>query len=704
MKIAKYILLACIISVVFINAQTTPENLTIKIDSTQKLVVDKINKENLDKELHDAIIKIATARTDSLQQLIKNDTLVHHSTRLFLYDAIDNLLNKIIETKIENTFYFYGIDNVHNHFEKVAINLLHNKNNDEVFANLALNQIEPTTNNFNANVDATQPIVQLKTYYEIINNPSDLLTNLKIVSKRNFLYQNKLIDYIIYNYPDKLIFATKANDKELKEIILTAKNPYVNTIFQLSESYTIPTIVLPFIDDYAKNPEILDEINQWNKDKIVYFQKLVDKKIEAYKNNSPFINFLKRQTKLAASLNITYPINEAHNKPDNQRFAILKNLRAQDTHIAMVTDEDNLYTSTFLGMYKIMMTKIGENPDEFLTNLDNVRNNKFLRLISDYGMLNDFFDAMPKQKINLWLDKFITPYQGSAKQITESAMRMADAFYNIIKNPQYKPQIDERIDNMIALSQKNKDIRNEYVYRKLKSLLNYSTADYKKDATLTYKKLLNSKGNIVTVMYFYGDDDGRSSFENFKRTHSKKQWEIAENKFWIEFVNKKNNQLKVFANKPLDEKKRLDTPAQDSMVTHLKQLGETTSILIHRGHSYYVFDTLLRQTGTESLAILGSCGGYDYLFDIFKKNPEVEIIATKQIGSKFVNDPMFDEIFKSLEEQKDIDWETIWIKLYDRLKNNNAATDLLNEYVPPHKNFGLLLLRELSYGNISVKN
>ena len=132
---------------------------------------------------------------------------------------------------------------------------------------------------------------------------------------------------------------------------------------------------------------------------------------------------------------------------------------------------------------------------------------------------------------------------------------------------------------------------------------------------------------------------------------------------------------------------------------HLRQNSLHPSVLIHRGHSYHLDKTLKRFTPSVKLAFLGSCGGYNKAISIASINPDVQVIGSKKMGVKQINDPIIEEINETLLTQNDILWPELWNKLSGRFSKDEAALSLFNEYIPPSKNISLFVLKLFIYYN-----
>src|SRR5262249_24119711 len=143
--------------------------------------------------------------------------------------------------------------------------------------------------------------------------------------------------------------------------------------------------------------------------------------------------------------------------------------------------------------------------------------------------------------------------------------------------------------------------------------------------------LQNKNGEIVEMVLFYGDEDGITSFNGFQKLFSgSKKWKVTKNRNWVTIRSNSDEPIVIYANLPLDNNEGLDLQAQDSLVAFMEQQQIEPTVLIHRGHSYHLENTLKRLTPSVKLAILGSCGGYNSAISIATINPDVQIIGSKK--------------------------------------------------------------------------
>jgi hypothetical protein len=207
---------------------------------------------------------------------------------------------------------------------------------------------------------------------------------------------------------------------------------------------------------------------------------------------------------------------------------------------------------------------------------------------------------------------------------------------------------------------------------------------------LDFNTLSDNQKNVVIKQYFYGDADGIQIFNAFTNRFNKPGWTTIQKKYWTETIST-NGRVRIFSNKPLDEKNELDAKAQDSLTSYLSAQKMTPSIIIHRGHSYYANHTIANIDSSAKLVLLGSCGGYQKLAAVLSRAPNAQIIASKQIGKGVINAAILNKIAEVLERGQNLHWQNIWKQMNEQLKGE--AKTSFQDYIPPYKNMGLMLLK-----------
>jgi hypothetical protein len=212
--------------------------------------------------------------------------------------------------------------------------------------------------------------------------------------------------------------------------------------------------------------------------------------------------------------------------------------------------------------------------------------------------------------------------------------------------------------------------------------------------SVDYKSLVNDSGKIIQQVFFYGDKDGQGAFGYYLNRFNPAEWKIDQsNKEWVVIKSIKGKPIWIYANRPLDYLQDLDSLAQEHLISYLRQNDLEPTIVIHRGHSYWVNSTIRHLPSSARVVILGSCGGYHNLDEVLKRSPDAHIISSKQVGSGTVNNPIIFAVNNQLRNGKNVEWIPIWRDLEKLMSGNRESKDLFDDYVPPHKNLGAIFIK-----------
>jgi len=196
---------------------------------------------------------------------------------------------------------------------------------------------------------------------------------------------------------------------------------------------------------------------------------------------------------------------------------------------------------------------------------------------------------------------------------------------------------------------------------------------------------------VYQQVFFYGDKDGQESFASFMTNFPSSEWKITRNKYWATISSTKGKATTIFANLPTDEP--ADKEAIAKLSDYLDENDIHPTIFIHRGHSYHINTTLENLQSSAKIVVLGSCGGYHNLATVLEKSPEAHIISSKQVGTRFVNEPIIHTLEDQVRAGKNVDWVIMWAQLSKRFAGDARNKDLFSDYVPPHKNLGAIFIK-----------
>jgi len=531
-------------------------------------------------------------------------------------------------------------------------------------------------------------------------------------SKPGFRFADSLLLIAAASDPSKIVSYLNADKPGLQDNIRRSKNPYMMQIVSLSEEKNASEL-MPLVIQISKNEITPEEIRAARLDVNKYFQLLVNTMVASKESKDPsfiFQKMLRQGIKEKAIAFYVNQLNELHSSTDALRFASVKDLRAEDLYYIITSCGDELYTSSYLGLYKRLMDRVKDNPADSLFQIvqyDNFRT--FIRLAANYNVLSNFLSNMPGENATAVMKRFISFIETDTGTGLEKAMDIADCFTGMDSASEMMGQVQQELQSNLnrcrsanqyfgiqlygILLQVLQQVRQKDTLSSLWSILgNYEI--------LPRNELQNKKGEVTELALFYGDQDGVASFNSFQKLfNDTSKWKVAKNESWLTIRSRSDEPIVIYANLPLDTKQELDLKAQDALVTFLKEQSIDPTVLIHRGHSYHLCHTLKRLSPSVKLAILGSCGGYNSAISIATVSPDVQIIGSKKTGAKSINDPIIETINDALKNKKDLLWPEIWEKLSVRFSKDESALNLFNEYIPPAKNLGLFVLKLFNVHN-----
>ncbi len=603
-------------------------------------------------------------------------------------------------------------------------------------ANIDSQHIAPFINN------APYPIAKILT--EIFADNIDYAENKKTLFKKYcVLNPDKILQsitpYIDEPFADELIVTScrynptaiytvaQATNSNLGQLIHRNSNPLVKTVVALTKT---PNALLyfPFLDDILTGKKTMESIRPFvtgdstGYNSVGYFKLLVKTEIEYFKRMAPPLrdtpiamfgaNGLRETLKYKALQHFINPINNLHELSNiNQRMQATDSLSSIDLYYMMVMGESDIYTSSYKHSFLRLIQRLGKTPrtDSLLLNVHFDFFKKFIKMAANYNKLDEFLKYMPDSASEVLMHGFIANLDNTGN--LEDAIDVADSYSSIT---------DKKLQNTILTyitENENRCIRTnnsrgKVIYGLLKTIFLSANPESKTDLTsilgipsiyeIENKDLLNDSGRIIQQVYWYGDKDGKTFFPMFINSFSARDWNITPKDEWYEIKSKKGN-VWIYANRPLDNDANLDDSAQIHLNDYLAENSLHPSVVVHRGHSYWLTRTIKRMSGDAKIVVLGSCGGYKNLNDIIEVNPEAHIISTKEIGTGDINRPILNYLNQTFESGSKLVWKDMWESL-SKLFNNDPSKSVREsweDYIPPYKNLGAIFLK--GYNNMVLE-
>lgn len=535
-------------------------------------------------------------------------------------------------------------------------------------------------------------------------HPEYILTAL--TKKVDNEFADTLIIKAAFYDPEKL-YNYAAAPNELGKKIQSNIHPLVKLIGQLSQTKT-GRMYFPFLDKLYHGTISLDSIttilNNLNEER--YFRLLVSTRIEYIKrlqlgDTVLMVDVLTAKLKSKAIELYINEINGLHEIKDLKiRFKKLDSLNVQELYYLAVMGEQEMYTSSFVsGVYpRIFQNMLHPNSDSLMLSVNDDYFKKFIKICATYNTLDDLLKKMDSVSSVKRMKSFVDGLEHSNN--LEDAVDVADSYASIYQ-PSLRTLILQEVQKELNRNNESKNSRGIKIYQLMQDLfLSIDTANHIDLATkfgiapvysMPLKRLQDSLGRVVMQLFFYGDKDGANIFGAFVEGFQNGKWKISYKPEWVEISSKKGVPISIFANRPLDAQKELDEKAQISLNNYLTNQHLQPSIVIHRGHSYYLASTIEKLASSAQLVILGGCGGYQNLNEILEICPDAHIISTKQMGTGVINKGLINEISERLRLAQDLDWPILWNDLAKQITLPKLK-EAFEDYIPPHKNLGAIII------------
>ncbi len=402
------------------------------------------------------------------------------------------------------------------------------------------------------------------------------------------------------------------------------------------------------------------------------------------------------------ALRVVRPINDLHENHDySVRFKSANNLSSEELYAYTVYTQEEIFTSTFNGFYERMMSRMKEdNTYDFLEHQNFNKYRTYIKMLAGYNKLSDFLSHMSEEQQKQLLNQFVSNLEeGDIQQSLTDAVDVADTFGSI-NDKTLQAFFTDKLGSELSRVQALNNQHGIRIYSLLNVILSESVAhsdawiddlvakyNIPKINELDFDGLKNKNGKVIAHVFFFDDDDGKASYNSWLPAYRNGNWTISDHKTYIK-ITSKGGKIQIYANKP-----EYEFDGKDDILALFAKEQIEPSVVIHRGHSFYVDTTIETLTPSAHLVFLGSCGGYHKLTSVLDRSPEVQIISSKQVGTMAINDPLIRLLNKNLLEENDIHWQKFWNTLDGQIKATGSANyERFKDYIPPHRNLGAIFI------------
>lgn len=465
----------------------------------------------------------------------------------------------------------------------------------------------------------------------------------------------------------------------------------IKTLYKINEVAGINTRAYLLLDDiYHKKLtiELADSLCKNN-------SFLIKRMITLLANPNTLGRYSLEEEVSAQALRFVRNMNISENT-DNYFAEQLDQLSPEELYTFMTYGEDEIIQRSF---YKMLQTLIRKSPNgnvfPLIQKLGFNNYLKFFRKCAYYDLLDSVFNPFSIHEKNIIVQKILNNLDQASEN---NAIQVADLII-CLNNPSIIDMVHKQLKVEYEKAETEKSDKGVAIYGILSSLIAKKIDDgWAKYVAEKYElpgldhiaayTLFNQKMENIQQYYFYNDNDGVGSYNNFIRSYQRSplEWDIKDLGLFVLIQSKTGRKVEIYANKAKEGERGIN-----DMLEYMKKNALEPQIVVHRGLSTHTLKTFTRIPSSTKLILDGSCGGYYVQQVAIDRAPGAQILCNRNVGTMYINDPMFKQINDDIRAGKDIIWPDFWDKMTQRVGTNPYFKD----YIPPHKNAATILIKAL---------
>lgn len=471
-----------------------------------------------------------------------------------------------------------------------------------------------------------------------------------------------------------------------------SQDSVIRTLYKINEVAGINTRAYLLLDEIYHKKISIQSADSLCKNNSLLIKRL----ISLLSNPNVFGKYSIEEEVSAQALKFVRNMNISENT-DNYFANQLEYLSPEELYTFMTYGEDEIIQRSF---YKMLQTLIRKSPDgnvfPLIQKLGYNNYVKFFRKCAYYDLLDTVFKPFSDNEKTLIVQKILNNLDNGSEN---DAIQVADIII-CLKNPAFIEMMHQQLKVEYEKAEARKSDKGVAIYGILSSLISkkiengwakYVAEKYELPGLdqLPVYSLFNQKMENIQQYYFYNDDDGVGSYNNFIRSYERSplEWNIKDLGSFVLVQSKTGRTIDIFANKAKEGEKGIK-----DMLEYMKKNALEPQIVVHRGLSTHTLKTFTRIPSSTKLILDGSCGGYYVQQVAIDRAPGAQILCNRNVGTMYINDPLFKQINDDIRAGKDIIWPDFWDKMNQRVGTNPYFKD----YIPPHKNAAAILIKALN--------
>jgi hypothetical protein len=464
------------------------------------------------------------------------------------------------------------------------------------------------------------------------------------------------------------------------------RDSVVQLIIQLSQMYGVQSKSYALIDLIWRKKLSFQQAENITKNEALFYKTLIDLR----KNKSILASYTVEKEIETIAMSRVVEINLRHEDTEPYRFAPINNDNAYEIYTSIVYSAEEVFTSSFLGMYKRLNEKRKEPSGyAFLEQLNFNKFRVFLKQCAGYNKIDDFLSTMNDSQQNALITLFVSGLYQYGGDLGP-AVDVADT-YGSLENETIKAIFVKTIKRELRKCIQDQNEHGTKIYGLLFKLTGGNPNEYTSNYVFNipaldrvYSSDLFKNDIHIQQHFFFDDEDGETAFNHWLGLYPSSLYKKEDKGNYVLLSSISGKKMLIYANKPPSE-----IEGREDLKKLFEETGRFPDLIVHRGHSYYIENTLENMNHSNKVAILGSCGGYQNISKAMDNAMDVQIVSTKQVGTLVVNSTLIQEITETIRLGKDLVWLDIWKQIGIKLQNNAQFKD----YIPPYKNLGAKFIK-----------
>ncbi|HWB63919.1 MAG TPA: hypothetical protein VG603_10440, partial [Chitinophagales bacterium] len=425
--------------------------------------------------------------------------------------------------------------------------------------------------------------------YAALKDPDELLKKVNVFKGKAFC--KHILELCAVNAPISVKPYLYNPQQPVNYILQYSQNPIVKKIIDINQHIGYQSKPLILLDDiWLGKMQVKEAIDLCN-DPTALFNAVVKiisrpKYLAKYSIDREMRDY---------SLRFIREINDNIATGAPQPFYSVENFNAADLYFLMLYGRDEVFSSTFNGLFNRFMQKLpSEDGEAFLKSVNYNQFRDFISLCSSYGTLDEFLSRFPQESKEKLLTAYISNLETEKDDLTTVVM-VAEAISNLTDN-RLLTILDQNVKKEYDRVKKANDQIGISIYGILSSMISGNARVDEQwyhgvsqqfrispVTSLASSSLFDSSGQCIEQMYFYNDDDGRSSFINFMNSYrSQPGWNIEDRNTYVRIYSHTGKDVEILANKP-----EMDEKGIGAIDAYLKSANLTPTVIVHRGHSFH---------------------------------------------------------------------------------------------------------------------